>query len=239
MGVIEVTDFIICPNCGRKVICRQCLTRKKLFFCYKICSNCGCNFTKISSYTRFHIIVYFIVLFILGIGDLLISVLSEKSVHISFIIMFSAAILGVAVYLIQQIRYAEILNKSTNGFLVIIENKNQDGIIKYACEDTLSEAELKLRYDTIKKENIIVLLPHYNVKVSLNDKHNFGELKVNHFYKLTVNKAEYFCILTDIKEEGDFVLYLKFFDTGEKFKNENEYDLLTIDDALIGKVQVR
>ena len=114
----------------------------------------------------------------MGIGDLLISVLSEKSVHISFIIMFSAAILGVAVYLIQQIRYAEILNKSTNGFLVIIENKNQDGIIKYACEDTLSEAELKLRYDTIKKENIIVLLPHYNVKVRLNDIHNFGELRI-------------------------------------------------------------
>jgi len=213
--------------------------RKKIFFCYKICSNCGCNFTKIPNHTRFHIIVYFIVLFILGIGDLLISVLSEKSVHISFIIMFSAAILGVAVYLIQQMRYAEILNKSTNGFLVIIENKNQDGIIKYAREDTLSEAELKLRYDTIKKENIIVLLPHYNIKVRLNDKHNFGELKVNHFYKLAVNKAEYFCILTDIKEEGDLILYLKFFDTGEKIKSENEYDLLTIDDELIGKAQVR
>ena len=112
-----MTDFIVCPNCGRKIICRQCLTRKKLFFCYKICSNCGCNFTKISSYTRFHIIVYFIVLFILGIGDLLISVLSEKSVHISFIIMFSAAILGVAVYLIQQIcRDFKQINKRFFGY---------------------------------------------------------------------------------------------------------------------------
>jgi hypothetical protein len=232
-----VTDFIICPNCGKKVICKQCLTRKKLFFCYKICSNCGCNFTKLIDHTKFHTIIYFIVLFLLGIGDLLISVLSEKLVHMSFIIMFSAAILGFTVYLIQQRRYVENLNKSTNGFLVIIENKSQDRIIKYAREDTLSEAELRLKFDTIEKNNIIVLLPHYNVKMLLNYKINFCKLKINHFYKLTVNKAECFCVLTDIKEENDFILYLKFFDTGEKVNNQNEYDLLTIDDEIIGKVR--
>ncbi len=235
-----MSDHIICPDCGKKISLNKCPTKIKLFFGYKTCTDCGCNFTAVSDNdkTDLHIVVYFVILGILGGGNLLLYVLNEKASFILFAVMFLAAISGIAVNLNRQKKFINSLTNSSNAFFPITENKKQDKIIKYVYENELSESEKNLKYKAIKKNNINVLLPYPDLYMLFGE-NSIDKLELYHTYKIVFKGSEIFVILSDIKPNGEnILLYFKSFGKGTAIESENEYKLLTLSDEVIGCVKL-
>lgn len=234
-------DYIICPNCGKKINPKQCETVDKLFFSYKICTNCGSNFTKADGINKifFHIIFHNAVLIILGVGNLLLDFANKKVVHILFPIMFSAAAAGIVFNYIQLIKQKKELNNSSNAFLPIIEYKKIDKIFKHVYENELSEKEKELRYLAINTENILYLRPCPNLYMLFKAQISMSKLKNDYTYKILVSRSELFVILSDLRIcDENVILCFKSFVKTSLIQKENEYNLLTLNDEMIGTVML-
>lgn len=76
MGVIEVTDFIICPNCGKKININTTKVVTADFFRYMICPECNGKFTKIPDSSRFYIKMHKISIYMLRILIIILTIIS-------------------------------------------------------------------------------------------------------------------------------------------------------------------
>ena len=227
-------DFIICPNCGEKINLKQCSTKSKLFFSYKICRCCGCNFTTISDKSiKTHIFAYFSILFILAVGDILIGVFSDQITNLLFLIMTSTVILGMGLNFLYQVKFKKNLENPHNCFFIITVNNSRGRMLNYIFENEVPANEYNLKYTEINKNHINILLPCSDIRMLAVTKENLEKLKLYGAYKIIIDKMEYFFILSDLTiDNGNVSLYFKSFKE-MPMNNNNLYELNTINDQAI------
>lgn len=243
-----MSKYIVCPNCGKLVIKDDCITTYKLFYAYKTCCNCGRKFTKLNKGIKIFIYLYLFVLLAIMITCLCIITVykydeltqNETPVNIFMYLNFIFCMIGIINYSFSHVLSKKNIEHSDNGFLPIIEDKNQTKLISFVNEKTYTRNEIeKVGYLSIVKENAIVLLPCHNIimKVSLNEEVLIDKLQLYFAYKIAINGFDKFIILTDYKvDNNNVILYFKKFD---EYEVTNEiYDLFTINNELVCKIRL-
>lgn len=233
-------NYIICPNCGKKINNDDLKTIYKLFYAYKVCNECGLKFTKIHARTNvfvalFYIIIYFIcIIYLILIGLYYYNKILNESTSIIFIyLLVILTVLGIVLNIVNHILCKKSLEKSDNGFLPIIENKNQKNKIQFVNEKKFKEKNNC--YLSAKKA--IVLLPSSNLSITvlMDKKAELAKLHMYNAYKLIHKDFMEYVILADYIIDGEnIILHIKRFEECQVLTSINEkYSLLTIDDDLI------
>ena len=237
---------VICPNCGEEVCLDLCVTKKKVFYWYKTCEKCGGNFTKISPHVNVFICLYFIALFILALISICIILIKHLNIYnqISSCLIFFLIIsgfIGLVFNFINSLMYKRLFKKTCNGFLPLIEDKEQKKIISYLCENKLSDEEKKRLYIDVLKNNIIVILTYLNLIAIINkiSKTELEEIQVYNTYKIIYNELETNVILTDyVVDEKRLMLSFKTYNKQIEFKSDNSYVLSTLDNKMISNITI-
>jgi len=238
-----MSEKIVCPNCGELVNKDDCKTKFKLFYAYKICSNCGLKFTKLTKIIKLFVYSYLFILLALMIMAMCIIIiynydkLTKESTPVDFL-MCTIAILGIVGIIMNILSYIiskKEIEHSYNGFLPIIEDKRQAKLISFVNEKSFSNEERNnLGHLPIIKENAIILLPCPNIvmKICLNENIRLNKLLLYNIYKIIHNDISKFVILTDYKVDEDIILYLKKFDEHE-VTSKAVYDFVTLNNERI------
>lgn len=234
-------NYIICPNCGKKINNDDLKTIYKLFYAYKVCNECGSKFTKIHARTNVFVALYYIIIYFICIIYLILiglyyydKILNESTSIIIFIyLLVILTVLGIVSNIVNHILCKKSLEKSNNGFLPIIENKNGKNKIQFLNEKYFKEKS----NDCLPTKKAIVLLPssNFSVTVLVDKKVELAKLHMYNVYKLIHKNFMEYVLLADYKIDGEnIILHIKRFEECRVLSSINEkYSLLTIDDDLI------
>lgn len=255
MGVIEVTDFIICPNCGEKININTAKVVTANFFRYMICPECNGKFTKIPDSSRFYIKMHKISIYMLRILIIILTIISiynsissDKSnlnytifqgiMLILVLVLFIAVIMSLA---INDYNCKRIINKSRNGYLSIENSTDPKKVIDYIDEDLFCKTRKnKIGLDNSVIKNALILLPKANIIMTIPMISNIKALQIHDMYILLSNKHRYYAILADCGIGVDHItLYFKTMGKIPETDCCKQLDIITIENEMIAKAQVR
>lgn len=255
MGVIEVTDFIICPNCGKKININTTKVVTADFFRYMICPECNGKFTKIPDSSRFYIKMHKISIYMLRILIIILTIISiynsvnnDKSnlnytifqgiMLILVLILFIAVIMSLA---INDHNCKRIIYKSRNGYLPIENSTDPKKVIDYIDEDLFCKTRKnKIGLDNSVIKNALILLPKANIIMTIPMISNIKALQIHDMYILLSDKRRYYAILADYGIDVNHItLYFKTMGKIPETDCCEQLDIITIENEMIAKAQVR
>lgn len=248
-------DFIICPNCGKKININTAKVVTADFFRYMICPECNGKFTKIPDSSSFYIKLHKISIYMLRalvifltIISIYNSISSDKSnlnytifqgiMLILVLILFIVVIMSLA---INDYNCKRIINKSRNGYLPVENSSDSEKVIDYMDEDLFYKTQKnKVGSDNSVIKNALILLPKSNIIMTIPIISNIEAIHIYDMYMLLSNERRYYAILVDYEIKADYItLFFKIMGKIPETDCCRELDIITIENEMIAKAQVR
>lgn len=249
-----MSDHIICPKCGKKININTAKAVTADYFRYLICPECTGKFTKIPNSSGFFIKLHKIsntALVVLIIIVNILSIYNSKNNDINNlnytifqgILLVLALILCIAAIIslvINDLNFKRTISKSRNGYLPIENNSNYRKAIDYIDEELYYKTQNnKVVSDKSVIKNALILLPKANIILTIPITSNVKALHIYDMYLLT-NEHSYYAILADYEINENYItLFFKIMGKTPDTDCCKELDILTIDNEMIAKAQVR
>ena len=219
-----------------------------------ICPECNGKLTKIPNSSSFFIKLHKIsvsMLVTLIIILNIISIFNSKNNDINNlnytifqgILLVLALILCIAAIIslvINDLNFKRTINRSRNGYLPVENNSNYKKAIDYIDEELYYKTRNnKVVSDNSVIKNALILLPKANIILTIPISSNIEALHIYDMYLLS-NEHRYYAILADYEiKENDITLFFKIMGKTPDTDCCKEIDIITIENEMIAKAQVR
>lgn len=250
-----MSDYIICPHCGKKININTAKAVTADYFRYLICPECNGRFTKIPNSSGFFIklhkisnttlVTLIIIVNIISIFNSINNDINNLNYTIfQGVLLVLALILFIAAFIslvINDLNFKRTINKSRNGYLPVENNSNYKKAIDYIDEELYYKTQNnKTVSDNSVIKNALILLPKANIILTIPISSNIEALHIYDMYILLSNEHRYYAILADYEIKADYItLFLKIMGKTPDTDCYKEFDIITIDNEMIAKAQVR